>query len=117
VAHGEGTVTGNGCGDATIQRSGYDTLVFRDGSAQARVPGLWSTGDSVAVCSGLAARDRRANPFVGEDLANPSILALRPLLADILADYGNPTSNLDRARAIRDWVAAHGDLFQNIRSL
>src|SRR6185295_13385259 len=43
--------------------------------------------------------------FVGEDLSNPSTLALRPLVAEILAAYGNPTSSLGRARAIRDWVA------------
>jgi len=43
--------------------------------------------------------------FAGEDLANPLVLALRPLVADIVAAYGNPTSNLDRARAIRDWLA------------
>jgi hypothetical protein len=43
--------------------------------------------------------------FVGENLAQPLILALRPLVNDILAAYGNPTSNLDRARALRDWVA------------
>jgi hypothetical protein len=43
--------------------------------------------------------------FVGENLSNPLILALHPLVSDILAAYGNPTTNLGRARAIRDWVA------------
>ncbi len=43
--------------------------------------------------------------FVGENLTNPSVLALRPLVSDIMAAYGNPTTNLGRARAIRDWVA------------
>src|SRR6185295_18457055 len=43
--------------------------------------------------------------FVGEDLGNPLILALRPLVNEILAAYGNPTGSLGRARAIRDWVA------------
>jgi hypothetical protein len=103
----KGTVTGNGCADATIQRSGYDTLVFAMGAAQARVPVIVATRpDSVGVVAAAwpLATDERIH-FVGEDLANPSILALRPLVADILADYGNPTSNLDRARAIRDWVA------------
>lgn len=33
-----GTVTGAGCGDVRVQRSGYDTLLFVLGAAQARVP-------------------------------------------------------------------------------
>jgi hypothetical protein len=103
----KGTVAGSGCADATIQRSGYDTLVFGMGAVEARVPVIVATRpDSVGVLA--AALPLPTDPrirFVGEDLANPSILALRPLVADILADYGNPTSSLDRARAIRDWVA------------
>src|SRR5439155_6095420 len=45
-----GTVVGTRCGDARIQRSGYDTLFFAMGSAQARVPVIAATApDSVAV--------------------------------------------------------------------
>ena len=103
----KGTVTGGGCADATIQRSGYDTLVFAMGAAQARVPVIVATRpDSVGV---VGAADTLSENwrirFEGEDLLNPSILALRPLVAEILAAYGNPTTSLNRARAIRDWVA------------
>jgi hypothetical protein len=101
-----GTITGSGCSDARVERSGYDTLRFAMGMAEARVPVIVSTGDSVAVVAAAQplTTDERER-YVGEDLANPLILALRPLVNDILAAYGNPTSNLDRARAIRDWVA------------
>ena len=105
----KGTVAAGGCADATVQHSGYDTLVFAMNGVQARVPVIVATRpDSVGVIVAawpLATDD--SIRFVGEDLTNPSILALRPLVADIFADYGNPTSNLDRARAIRDWVARH----------
>lgn len=43
--------------------------------------------------------------FRGFDLASDRIAALKPLVHEILRDYRNPKSNLDRARAIRDWVA------------
>ncbi len=102
-----GTVDGTKCGDARVARSGYDTLSFGLGSIQTRVPVIVSTtSDSVGVL--VAAEPLTTvvrDQFVGEDLANPLILALRPLLADILAAYGNPTTSLGRARAIRDWVA------------
>lgn len=39
------------------------------------------------------------------DRARPDIEALVPLASEILKAYGNPISSLDRARAIRDWVA------------
>jgi hypothetical protein len=102
----KGTVSGGGCADARVEHSGYDTLIFATGAEQARVPVVISTGDSVVVTTAAQplATDQRIR-FTGEDLAHPSILALRPLVADILAAYGNPSTNLDRARAIRDWVA------------
>lgn len=43
--------------------------------------------------------------YKGEDLGKQSIRALRPLAEDILENYGNPTDSLNRARALRDWVA------------
>ncbi len=102
-----GTVIGSRCGDARVQRSGYDTLHFALGSVQARIPVIVATvPDSVGVAAAaqpLSTVDRTR--FAGEDLNNPLILALRPLVADILAAYGNPATNLGRARAIRDWVA------------
>jgi hypothetical protein len=102
-----GTVTGAECGDARVQRSGYDTLVFAMGGVQARVPVIVATsGDSVGVIAAaqpLTTVERER--FVGEDLSHPSILALRPLVQAILADYGSPTTNLGRARALRDWLA------------
>jgi len=102
-----GTVTGTRCSNARIQRSGYDTLLFALGSAQTRVPVIIATApDSIGVIATarlLTTVER--NRFVGENLANPSILALRPLVAGVFAAYGNPTTNLDRARALRDWVA------------
>lgn len=102
-----GTVTGSRCGDARVQQSGYDTLFFALGSTRARVPVIVATApDSVGI---LAAAQplttTQRDLFVGENLGDPRILALRPLVADILAAYGNPTTNLDRARAIRDWLA------------
>jgi len=102
-----GTVAGTGCGDARVARSGYDTLVFGAGSLQARVPVIVATRpDSIGVIA--AARPLNTvdgEQFVGENLASPLILALRPLVAQIFAAYGNPATNLGRARAIRDWVA------------
>jgi hypothetical protein len=74
---------------------------------QARVPVIVATRpDSVGVVATavpLTTVDREL--YYGENLANPSILALRPLVQEIFAAYGNPTTNLDRARVIRDWVA------------
>src|SRR6266550_3343456 len=103
----KGTVTGSGCADARVARSGYDTLVFTLGSAQARLPVIIATApDSVGVVT--AAQPLTDDPnirYVGEDLGKSSTLALRPLVEEILSAYGNPTSNLSRARAIRDWVA------------
>src|SRR5207302_4192805 len=102
-----GTVAGSRCSDARVQRSGYDTLLFALGSTKARVPVIVATApDSVGVLAAaqpLTTIQRALH--VGEDVANPLILALRPLVTDILAAYGNPTTNLDRARAIRDWLA------------
>jgi hypothetical protein len=107
VASVKGTVVGAVCGDLRVQRSGYDTLLFALGAAQARIPVIVATEpDSVGVI--VAAQpltDVEDIRYVGEDPSDPSILALRPLVQDILAAYGNPTTNLDRARAIRDWVA------------
>jgi len=107
VASVKGTVTGSGCSDAQVARSGYDTLVFALGAMQVRLPVIVATApDSVGIVT--AAQPLSVDPFyryVGEDLAKPSILALRPLVTEILAAYGNPTTNLGRARAIRDWVA------------
>ncbi len=102
-----GTVTGTRCGDTRVERSGYDTLLFALGPTRARVPVIVSTAsDSVAVVAAAQPLTTvQRDLFVGEDLANPLILALRPLVADILAAYGNPTTSLERARAIRDWVA------------
>ena len=103
----KGTVTAGECTDATVQRSGYDTIVFAMNGVQARVPVIVATRpDSVgvvAVAQPLTNVDRER--YYGENLANPSILALRPLVQEIFAAYGNPTTNLDRARVIRDWVA------------
>ncbi|HUL49026.1 MAG TPA: Ig-like domain-containing protein, partial [Gemmatimonadales bacterium] len=103
----QGTVTGTGCADARVAHSGYDTLVFALGSVQATVPVIVATApDSVGVIAAsqpltTVTRDQ----YLGENLSNPLILALRPLVSDILAAYGNPTSSLDRARALRDWVS------------
>jgi hypothetical protein len=103
----QGTVTGDRCSDARVQHSGYDTLFFALGALQARVPVIVATApDSVGVVAAAKPLTTvQRDLFVGEDLAHPSILALRPLVADIFAAYGNPTTNLDRARAIRDWLA------------
>ncbi len=103
----KGTVAGSGCGDVVVQHSGYDTLVFAMNGAQARVPVIVAARpDSVGVVTAAQPlTDVTRLRFKGEDLGSPSTLALRPLVAEILAAYGNPTSNLERARALRDWVA------------
>lgn len=102
-----GTVNGTRCGDAQIQRSGYDTLFFALGPTRARVGVIVATRpDSVTVLAAAQPMTTvQRDSFVGEDLANPLIVALRPQIADILAAYGNPTTNIARARALRDWVA------------
>lgn len=43
--------------------------------------------------------------YQGADLADPRILALRPLVAEILAAYPPAKSALDTARVLRDWLA------------
>src|SRR6185436_14976824 len=102
-----GTVTGSSCGNARIERSGYDTLVFALDGAATQVPVIVATADdSVAVIAAslpltTVVRER----FVGEDLTKPGIQALRPLVNEIFAAYGNPSNSLERARALRDWVA------------
>src|SRR5439155_3659661 len=102
-----GTVTGTGCGDARVRRSGYDTLLFTMGTAQARVPVIVATArDSVGVVAAAQPLpDVERIRFAGEDLGYPSILALRPLVQEILAAYGNPSTSLGRARVLRDWMA------------
>src|SRR5262249_5794668 len=103
----KGTISGTGCLDARAIRSGYDTLVFSVGSLQTRVPVIVATAlDSVGVIidAPLFPTDSRIR-FLGEELDKPLVNALEPLVRDILASYGSPTTNLDRARALRDWVA------------
>jgi hypothetical protein len=102
-----GTVTGAGCSDARVERSGYDTLVFALDAVQARVPVIVATRpDSVGILAAAQPLTTvEQEQFVGENLGSPLILALRPLIAEILGAYGSPTTNLGRARAIRDWVA------------
>jgi hypothetical protein len=103
----KGTVVGTECSDLRASRSGYDTLVLVMDNAAATRPVIVATApDSVGIVT--AAQPLPDDPtirYVGENLGNASILALRPLVAEILAAYGNPTSSLGRARAIRDWVA------------
>jgi hypothetical protein len=74
---------------------------------RAVVPVIVATApDSVGVL--VAAHELSADErtrFRGEDFNHPSIRALRPLVTEILAAYGNPVTNLDRARALRDWVS------------
>jgi hypothetical protein len=43
--------------------------------------------------------------YIPVDRTRPDIQALVPLAYEILNAYGSPTSDLARARAIRDWVA------------
>lgn len=107
VGSARATVTGTSCSDVRVQRPGYDTLRFAFGSLQAALPVIIAAApDSVGVLSSAQPLTTvQRDSFVGEDLGNPLILALRPLAADIFAAYGNPITNLDRARAIRDWVA------------
>jgi hypothetical protein len=107
VGSAHGTITGDRCSDARVQRSGYDTLLLALGSVQTHLPVIVATApDSIGILTmaqPLSTVDRTL--FVGENLTSPSIQALHPLVSDILAAYGNPKTNLDRARAIRDWVA------------
>lgn len=102
-----GTTTGHGCSDAQAVTSGYDTLSFSLGTQQAKIGVIVSTmPDTVSVLATAQPLTTIArDSFVGENLANPLILALRPLVTQIFAAYGNPTTNLDRARALRDWIA------------
>jgi hypothetical protein len=103
----KGTVTGSGCVDARVSRSGYDTLVFAAGNVRARLGVIVAARpDSVAVLAAAAPlpSDERIR-FEGEDLANPLLVGLRPLVRDIFVSYGEPSTSLDRARVLRDWVA------------
>lgn len=103
-----GTVSsGAPCHDVRVQRSGYDTLIVGMGSIQTRLPVVVATApDSVGILAAASTLTTvQRDLYVGENLENPLIVALHPLVADILASYGNPTTNLDRARALRDWVS------------
>ncbi len=59
----------------------------------------------VTVIRQASAWSGTAGLFIGKDLSHPKVVALQPLVSEILAAYGNPPDNLGRARAIRDWVA------------
>ncbi|HEY3357813.1 MAG TPA: hypothetical protein VGQ83_31465 [Polyangia bacterium] len=43
--------------------------------------------------------------YQGEDLSSADVRSLAPLVHAILGAYGTPPTPLDRARALRDWVA------------
>ena len=43
--------------------------------------------------------------YAGLDLGHARVLAQRPLVSAILADYGNPATDEGRVSALRDWVA------------
>jgi len=107
VGSARGTVEGTSCVNAHAARSGYDTVTFALDGVQTRLAIIVATSpDSVGVIAAaesLPSTDRIR--YAGEDLANPSILALRPLVDEILSEYGNPSTGIDRARALRDWVA------------
>jgi hypothetical protein len=45
--------------------------------------------------------------FIGENTSNLKIKALRSLVDEIFVTYGSPSTNLDKARAIRDFVARY----------
>src|SRR5690349_7538111 len=70
-----GTVTGTRCGDAQVQRSGYDTLSFVLGPLRSRIPIIVSTRpDSVGVISvAQPLTDDPSIRYVGDDLGSPSI--------------------------------------------
>ena len=59
----------------------------------------------VTVIRQATAWSGTAGLFIGKDLSHPKVVALQPLVSEILAAYGNPPDNLGRARALRDWVA------------
>jgi len=103
----KGTVTGSGCANAQVARSGYDTLVFAAGAVQTRIGVIVATvPDSVGVITAAQPLTTVTRiRYEGEDLENPAVLALRPMVQEILAEYGNPTTNLGKARALRDWIA------------
>lgn len=107
VGSRKGTVSGTGCASTRVELSGYDTLSVEMNGVTARLAVIVATRpDSIAVLATaqpLQSDDRIR--YVGEDLRNQSVLALQPLVHDILAAYGNPTTSLDRARVLRDWVA------------
>ena len=59
----------------------------------------------VTVIRQASAWPGAAGLFIGKDLSHPKVVALQPLVAEILSAYGNPHDNLGRARVLRDWVA------------
>src|SRR5262249_26738228 len=102
-----GTVAGSGCDSAHAVRSGYDTLVFAAGSVERRLGVIVATvPDSVGVVVAAETLSTTvSHRYVGEDLGKPQLLSLRPLVQEILSAYGNPATDLGRARALRDWLA------------
>ncbi len=53
--------------------------------------------------SPLTSVDR--NRYLPGDVNDPRLDQIRPLVREILRDYGNPTSEWNQVRALRDWVA------------
>ncbi len=102
-----GTVSGTHCNDLRVTRAGYDSLSFAINGVRTTIPVIVASApDSVGVVAAAQPLpDEFRIRFVGEDLAHPSILALQPLVQDILTAYGNPTDQLGKARALRDWIA------------
>src|SRR5437773_4018523 len=77
VGSRKGTVTGSGCADARVVRSGYDTLVFASGGIESRIPIIVATvADSVGVLTAAQPLTTVARiRYVGEDLSKPAIVA------------------------------------------
>ncbi|HEY3354169.1 MAG TPA: hypothetical protein VGQ83_13025 [Polyangia bacterium] len=57
------------------------------------------------VRQAIVNRFEERRQYEGEDLSSAGVQSLAPLVRAILHAYGDPQRPLDRARALRDWVA------------
>jgi hypothetical protein len=86
-----------GAGRTTV----FGTVVFQISATPGRVAGISILRQ--AAIPGVELPDRIRYRAV--DLTDPRIVALRPLVSEILAGYPPALSALDAARVLRDWMA------------
>lgn len=113
-SHGKATLRGRSLRYLGLSRTATEdslritlTQGGRTDTATVRFAFLGPTPADTAVCA-LAGRLNEApveTPYLAGDITDPSLGELRVLAEQVLRDYGSPRSDVEQARALRDWVA------------